>query len=252
MVQEGSLQTSIIDKIATIEFSHPLGNCFPAALLQQLTSFLQDLNRNDSVYAILLKSSGDGAFCAGASFDELLEVSNVDEGTRFFSGFANVINAMRKSNKIIVGRVHGKTVGGGIGLVAACDYALATVNSSIKLSELTLGIGPFVIAPAVERKMGLAAYSELALCATEWKSAYWAKEKGLFADVYKNIDGLDAALEGFCEKLSSFNPEALLEMKKALWHDTGHWGSLLYERAAISGSLILSNFSREALAKLKK
>lgn len=252
MAPEGSLQITIQDKIGTIEFSHPSGNCFPTALLQKLTKALEDFGKDTTVSVIVLRSSGDTTFCSGASFDELIAVSNPEEGLRFFSGFANVINAMRESPKLIVGRIQGKTVGGGVGIAAACDYALATINSSVKLSELSIGIGPFVIAPAVERKIGLAAFSDLSLCAVEWKNAYWAKEKGLYADVFKNIDGLDAAIETFCANLASFNPEALLEMKKALWHDTDHWSSLLYERAAISGTLVLSDFTKDALARFKK
>jgi methylglutaconyl-CoA hydratase len=168
------------------------------------------------------------------------------------SGFANVINAMRKCQKLIVGRIQGKTVGGGVGLAAACDYALATEAAAIKLSELSIGIGPFVIAPAVERKMGVAALAELTLEATNWKNAYWAKEKGLYARVFDSIKELDREVEIFTEKLASYNPQALYEMKKILWENTDSWDSLLNERAAISGELVLSDFTRNALNKFKK
>lgn len=252
MADTGTLTISTQNKIATVTFGHPAGNSFPAAQLQKLTEALENLSNDNAVCVIVLKSEGDGPFCAGASFDELLAVSNLGEGTRFFSGFANVINAMRKCSKLIIGRVQGKSVGGGVGLAAACDYTFATEQALIKLSELAIGIGPFVIAPAVERKMGLAALSELTLCATEWKSAYWAKEKGLYENVYKNTDIMDEALSDFTQKLASYNPEALSEMKKALWHDTEHWGTLLYERAAISGNLVLSDFTKNALNQFKK
>jgi methylglutaconyl-CoA hydratase len=248
----GSLYTSINNKIATVEFGHPASNSFPGELLQRLTDELNMLSNNDEVNVIVLKSEGDKAFCAGASFDELLAVSTFEEGSVFFSGFANVINAIRQSSKLIVGRIQGKAVGGGVGLAAACDYALATVNSAIKLSEFTIGIGPFVIAPAVERKMGKAALAELTLAADEWKNAYWAQEKGLYAKVFETIEDLDKELDIFTLKLAGYNPEALTEMKKVLWKGTEEWDSLLNNNAKISGKLVLSDFTRTALSKLKK
>lgn len=248
----GSLYTKIENKIATIEFGHPASNSFPNELLTRLANEFNTLSDNPNITVILLKSEGDGAFCAGASFDELLNISNLKEGTTFFSGFANVINAMRKCSKLIVGRIHGKAVGGGVGLVAACDYAMATVEGAVKLSELTIGIGPFVIAPAVERKIGKAAFSELTLAAYEWKNAYWAKEKGLYAKVFDKVEELDKELELFCSKLSDYNPEALVSMKKVLWEGTENWDKLLSKRAAVSGKLALSSFTTTALNKLKK
>lgn len=248
----GSLKTSIENKIATVEFGHPSGNSFPAGLLKQLTEEINSLGSNNAIILILLKSSGTGAFCAGASFDELLAVSNLEEGNRFFSGFAHLINAMRKCPKLIIGRIHGKTVGGGVGIAAACDYALATSNAAIKLSELAIGIGPFVIEPAVSRKIGKTAMAEMALEAHEWKKAEWAKDKGLYADLFETTADLDTAIAGLCTKLSSYNPEALYEMKKVFWEGTENWQTLLYERAAISGQLVLSDFTIKALQSFKK
>jgi methylglutaconyl-CoA hydratase len=250
--ENGSLYTSINNKIATIEFGHPASNSFPSVLLERLEKEIDKLSGDESVNVIILKSEGEKAFCAGASFDELMAIEDMQQGKVFFSGFANVINAMRKCKKLIVGRIQGKTVGGGVGLAAACDYALATEAAAIKLSELSIGIGPFVIAPAVERKIGVAALAELTLAATDWKNAYWAKEKGLFARVFDSIKELDREVEIFTEKLSSYNPQALYEMKKVLWEGTDSWDSLLQERAAISGELVLSDFTRKALNKFKK
>lgn len=250
--ENGSLYTNIEDKIATLEFGHPASNSFPSELLERLEKEIGMLSEDENVNVILLRSEGEKAFCAGASFDELIEINDLESGKKFFSGFANVINAMRTCKKLIVGRVHGKTVGGGVGLVAACDYAMATDAAAIKLSELSIGIGPFVIAPAVERKMGIDALAELSLAAHEWKNAYWAKEKGLYARVFENIKDLDKEIDIFTSKLASYNPDALAEMKKTLWRGTGNWEHLLYERAAISGELVLSDFTKQALAKFKK
>tara|TARA_R110000868_G_scaffold68720_3_gene203258 strand:- start:37566 stop:38333 length:768 start_codon:yes stop_codon:yes gene_type:complete len=249
---KGSLYTNIQDNIATIEFGHPASNSFVIELLERLTKEFNKISEDDTVNVIILKSEGDKAFCAGASFDELMAVSNLEEGKIFFSGFANVINAMRKCKKLIVGRVQGKTVGGGVGLAAACDYVFASVNASIRLSELTIGIAPFVIAPAVERKIGTAALSELSLSPTEWKSAYWAQEKGLFSKVFDHINELDKELDIFTNNLADYNPQALEDWKKVLWEHTDHWDIILSERAAITGKLVLSEFTKKALAKFSK
>jgi methylglutaconyl-CoA hydratase len=249
---KGSLGTTIDNKIATVEFGHPASNSFPSQLLNSLTEEINVLSGNKEVSVIVLRSLGKGAFCAGASFEELLAVSNQVEGTIFFSGFANLINAMRKCSKIIVGRIHGKAVGGGVGIAAACDYAFATVDSSIKLSELAIGIGPFVIEPAVSRKIGKSAMSEMTLAAHEWKNADWAQQKGLYAKVMQDQVELDIDLGHFTEKLASYNPKALEEMKKVIWEGTNHWDVLLIERASVSGQLVLSDFCKNALSQFKK
>ncbi len=249
---EGSLYTNIVNRIATIEFGHPASNSFPSVLLDRLTKELQRVSMVDGVNVIILKSEGEKAFCAGASFDELVAIDNFEDGKRFFSGFANVINAMRTCSKLIIGSVQGKAVGGGVGIIAACDYVLATEAASIKLSELTIGIGPFVIAPAVERKIGVAGLAELTLAATEWKNAYWAKEKGLFAKVFDTKNELTKETEILAEKLASYNPDAITKMKKVLWEGTENWNNLLLERAEITGKLVLSDFTKKALSKFKK
>lgn len=249
---QGSLYTSIQNKVATVEFGHPASNSFVSTLLQRLADEFKTLSDNPEVSVIVLKSEGERAFCAGASFDELVAISDLSEGKSFFSGFAKVINAMRICKQPIIGRVQGKTVGGGVGLAAACDYVHATEAASIKLSEITIGIAPLVIAPAVERKIGKAALAEMSLSPSEWKSAYWAQEKGLFSKVYENITEMDKSLEVHTEKLASYNPKALVEMKKILWEGTEAWETLLTDRAAASGRLALSSETKAALDKFKK
>ena len=247
----GSLGTSFQNTIATVQFGHPASNSFPRQLLDRLTSEINSLSRNENVSLIILKSEGAKTFCSGASFDELLKVENEEQGIEFFSGFAHLLNAMRNCNKIIIGRVQGKAVGGGVGIISACDYVFATPQSDIKLSELAIGIGPFVIEPAVSRKIGKTAMTEMTLGAHEWKSADWAFEKGLFS-VLCETENLDAEVKSFAVKLSSYNPDALYEMKKIIWEGTETWESLLFERAAITGKLVLSDFSRNALLQFKK
>lgn len=249
---EGTVSLEIKERIGIIRFYHPASNSFPSNQLQLLTDTISNLNKEKSISVIVLQSEGEGAFCAGASFDELLQVSNLEEGNRFFSGFANVINAMRKSNKLIVGRIHGKAVGGGVGIMAACDYVFGTEKVAVKLSELAIGIGPFVIEPAVSKKIGITAMAEMTLAATEWKSAKWAFEKGLITKLYASTEEMDEALTQFANQLSSYNPEALYEMKKVIWNGTENWDHLLYERAAISGRLVLSDFTKNALNQFKK
>ena len=235
----------------TIEFFHPSSNSLPSAILNDLAKTINDIGIDHRVKVIILRSAGDRAFCAGASFDELMAISNVNEGTRFFSGFANVINAMRKCHKLIIGRVQGKAVGGAVGVIAATDYAIATEDSAIKLSELAVGIGPFVVGPAVERKIGVAGYSQLAIDASQWRSAEWAKRHGLYAELYNTIQEVDDSVASLADRLAHSSPEAMSQLKKVFWSGTEHWDSLLSERAAISGRLVLSDFTRDAINKFK-
>ena len=246
----GFIDVQIENAIATITFSHPASNSFPSDLLQKLTDQVNQISGNSEVNIIILQSEGT-AFCAGASFDELLEINDFEKGKKFFSGFANVINAMRKCSKIIIGKVQGKAVGGGVGLIAACDFAYAYQDAAIKLSEIAIGIGPFVIEPAVSRKIGKIAMTEMTLQPNIWQSADWAKEKGLYADIFDSQDEVTEATKKLAKKLASYNPEALAEMKKVFWQGTENWDELLYERAAISGKLVLSDFTREALNQFK-
>ncbi len=181
---EGYVSHEIEHGIATIEFFHPSSNSLPAAILSDLAKTINDIGIDNRVKVIVLRSAGEGAFCAGASFDELMAITNEVEGKKFFSGFAHVINAMRKCHKLIIGRVQGKTVGGGVGLIAATDYTIASESASIKLSELAIGIGPFVVGPAVERKIGTSGFAQLAIDATEWRSSEWAKRHGLYSEVH--------------------------------------------------------------------
>lgn len=224
----------------------------PSALLRELALHIRQAGADRSSRVIVLKSAGEKTFCAGASFDELLSVSNETEGLAFFMGFAQVINAMRNCPKMVIGRVQGKCVGGGVGLAASTDYCLATVKADVKLSELAVGIGPFVVGPAVERKLGGAAFAQLAIDATHWRSAHWAHTHGLFASVLDDIPALDKAVDELATSLEHSSPEAMAELKKICWQGTGHWDQLLAERAAISGRLILSDYSRDALAQFKK
>ncbi len=250
--QSGTIVVSEKNQVATISFYHPASNSFPSSLLMNLASVISDFDHREDIHVLVLKSEGEKAFCAGASFDELLSIDNDEKGKAFFSGFAHVILAMRKSSKIIVGRVQGKTVGGGVGLAAACDYVFASKDASIKLSEIAIGIGPFVIEPAVTRKIGLPALAEMTLNPEQWKSAEWAKQHQLFNEVCENIEELDKLVENYTTRLASYNPMALYEMKKVLWQNTEHWEQLLFERAKISGSLVLSDFTKNALNKFKQ
>jgi methylglutaconyl-CoA hydratase len=245
------VKQNIEKNIATIEFFHPEQNSLPGNILAQLAQAIAEAGNNDDVKVIILKSGGDRTFCAGASFKELISIDDAGTGKVFFSGFANVINAMRQCPKFIVGRIQGKTVGGGVGIAAATDYCMATKFAAIKLSELNVGIGPFVVSPAIERKIGVSAMSQIAIDANNFYEAEWARSKGLFANVYETIEEMDAAVEAFAKHLCTYNPEAMLEMKKIFWKGTDDWDNLLTERAAISGRLVLSDFTKETLKKFK-
>lgn len=248
---DGYVRSSIELGIATIEFYHPSSNALPGEILNDLAKTINDIGIDDRVKVIILRSAGDRAFCAGASFDELVAIQNEADGKKFFSGFANVINAMRKCHKFIIGRVQGKAVGGGVGLIAATDYTIAIEDASVKLSELAIGIGPFVVGPAVERKIGLSSFSQLAIDATEWRSAEWAKKHGLYAELHSNMEEVDDAVKSLANRLSHSSPEAMAQLKKVFWQGTEHWDTLLSERATISGRLVLSEFTRNAINKFK-
>ena len=249
--QQGTVTTSVDQGIATISFYHPAHNSLPGKLLAKLRDAIDEAGTNDAVKVIILKSSGDRTFCAGASFDELIAIDNIENGKKFFMGFANVINACRKCSKLIIGRVQGKAVGGGVGVASATDYCFATKFAAVKLSELAVGIGPFVVGPAVERKLGTSAMTQLAYNATEWRSAEWACAKGLYASIYDNVEEMDLAVLELAQKLAQSNPEAMRMMKKAFWSGTENWDELLAERAATSGQLVLSDFTRSAIQKFK-
>ncbi len=247
----GTISTIINNGIAEITFFHPQSNSLPGILLMELAEAIEKAGNDSAVKIILLQSAGEKAFCAGASFDELVAIQNLEEGTKFFSGFAAVINAIRKAPKFVIARVQGKAVGGGVGIACAADYTFALESASVKLSELAVGIGPFVVGPAVERKIGSSAFASLSINATEWQSAQWAKEKGMYAEIFDTIEAMDVAIQSLLGKLSSSNPEAMQALKKVFWTGTENWDSLLLERAKTSGTLVLSDFTKASIAKFK-
>ena len=237
--------------IATIEFGHPLSNSLPGKILQKLAETITELGNDNSVKVMVLKSFGEKSFCAGASFDELISIRDFETGQKFFSGFANVINACRKSPKLIIGRIQGKAVGGGVGIAAAVDYCFATKHAEVKLSELAVGIGPFVVGPVIERKIGLSAMSQLAINATQWRTADWAKKTGLYAEVFETEGEMDIEIAKLASTLATSNPEAMTKLKSIFWEGTDHWDQLLLERAEISGTLVLSEFTINAINSFK-
>lgn len=245
------VKTSINRQIASIEFFHPAHNSLPSDILAELATTITNVGENKEVLVIILKSGGDRTFCAGASFKELINIQDELTGEKFFSGFANVINAMRKCPKFIIGRIQGKVVGGGVGLASAMDYCLATKHAAIKLSELNIGIGPFVVGPAVKRKLGVSGMSQIAIDANSFYDAEWARQKGLYTQVFDSTEELDNAVQSFAENLCEYNPEAVKHMKQMFWRGTEDWDQLLMERAKISGKLVLSDFTKEKLKRFK-
>jgi methylglutaconyl-CoA hydratase len=237
--------------ITTIEFFHPQSNSLPHRILNDLATEIHDAGADRETRVIVLRSHGEKAFCAGASFEELTKIGNEKKGFEFFSGFANAINAMRKCPKFIIGRIHGRCVGGGVGLAAAVDYAIAAEGADIKLSELALGIGPFVVGPAVQRKIGLSSFSQLAIDAAMWRSADWARRKGLYSELHSSVENMDESIRRLSHSLSHSSPEAMSEMKKIFWQGAENWDELLAQRAETSGRLVLSQFTKEAIAKFK-
>jgi methylglutaconyl-CoA hydratase len=251
-MQEAYVHHTTVDGITTIEFFHPQKNSLPGDLLRELAATIRKVGTDANTKVIVLRSGGEKVFCSGASFDELIAIENEAQGLRFFSGFAEVINAMRTVPQLIIARIHGKCVGGGVGVAAAADYAIAVQGADVKLSELAVGIGPFVVGPAVERKLGVSAFSQLAIDASMWRPAEWAKQKGLFAELHDTAEGMDDSINRLAVTLAKSHPAAMQEMKQIFWKGTEHWDTLLLERAAISGRLILSEFSKNFIAAFKK
>lgn len=250
-IAEGSIRTEYHNGIATIEFHHPQSNSLPGRLLEAITHEVHGAGNDRDTRVIVLRSGGDRTFCAGASFDELLAIQTPEQGLHFFSGFAHLINAMRKCPKFIIVRVQGKCVGGGVGIAAAADYVIATEGADVRLSELAIGIGPFVVGPAVERKIGVGHFGSLAIDATRWRDAEWAKRKGLYSELHSNVVEMDESVQRLAAHLSHSNPEAMALLKQNLWRGTEHWDQLLPERAAMSGRLVLSPFARQAISALR-
>ena len=250
-LKEG-VSLSVDDRgVAYLTFAHPRSNSLPGAVLADLAATVRELGQRSDVKVVVLGSAGDRAFCAGASFDELVAISDEEAGLAFFMGFAHVINALRSIPQLVIGRVQGKAVGGGVGVAAATDYCLATQHAAIKLSELAVGIGPFVVGPAVERKLGVSAMSQLSIDASSWRSAQWACARGLYAEVLDDVAALDEAVDALAGRLASSNPDAMSALEQVFWSGTERWDTLLAERAAISGRLVLSDFTREAIQRFK-
>lgn len=252
MSTNGSITFTTDNHIGTIEFYHPKGNSLPGKLLRELAQTITDAGENEDIHVVIIKSRGDGAFCAGASFDELIAIDDFPTGKEFFMGFAMVLNAMRTCPKLIIVRVHGKTVGGGVGIASAGDYTFAREGASIKLSELALGIGPFVVGPAVERKVGTSAFAALSVDASSWYTSAWAENRGMFNKVYETTEELDSAVQGLAETLSGYSLDAMRELKAVLWKGTEDWDMLLEQRAEISGRLVLSDFTKNFIRKFKE
>ena len=249
---EAFVKSEIKNGIGYITFFHPQSNSMPGQQLRNLAAEVEKLGKDDQAKVIVIQSEGDKAFCAGASFDELISIKDMETGLKFFSGFAAVINAMRKAPKFVIARLQGKAVGGGVGIASAADYTFAVNAASIKLSELAVGIGPFVVGPAVERKVGTSAFCQLTINATEWQSAQWAKEKGLYAELFETVSEMDKGIETLAGKLAGSNPEAMAMLKKVMWEGTENWDQLLIERAGMSGKLVLSEFTVNAINNFKQ
>lgn len=251
-MENGFVKSEIKNGIGYVTFFHPQSNSLPGVLLRALAAEIEKVGNDTEAKVIVLQSDGDKAFCAGASFDELISIKDLETGKMFFSGFAGVINAMRKAPKFVLARVHGKAVGGGVGIASSADYTYAVEGAGVKLSELAVGIGPFVVGPAVERKVGKSAFCQLTINATEWQTAQWAKEKGLYAELFDSVEAMDKGIDELANRLAKSNPEAMAMLKKVMWEGTENWDTLLLERAAMSGKLVISEFTINAINKFKQ
>ena len=251
-MNEGHVTDQKEGGIATITFHHPRSNSLPANILAGIADSITNLGSDPTVRVIILKSEGPKAFCAGASFDELMAVTDKKAGEVFFSGFANIINAIRKADCFVIGRIHSHAVGGGVGLACAVDIAYATDKASCRLSELAIGIGPFVVGPAVERKVGTGTFGLLTATPATRRNADWCLQHGIYAEIFPTEAELDTHIDTHAQELAAYSPEAMRELKRIMWKGTEDWDTLLAERAAMSGKLVLSEFTKNAIDGFRK
>ena len=250
-MDNGFVNQELKNSISEITFGHPKSNSLPGEILELLAQTILNEGAKTEVKAILLKSGGEKAFCAGASFDELLSIDELENSKKFFGGFAKVLNAMRSCGKLVIVRVQGKTTGGGVGIACAADYCFATKDAALALTELNLGIGPFVIGPYVERKMGKSAYAAMSIDA-DFRSAEWCKQHDVYHSVSENIEMMDEEISKFLEKLSARSSDALSLIKKVSWEGTEHFEELMPERILMSASLILEDSAKKNIEKIKE
>jgi methylglutaconyl-CoA hydratase len=251
MDTNGKVTVSMVNHVASISFAHPKSNSLTVKMLKELTNTINAAAENQDVKVIVIRSEGEKTFSAGASFDELLQIKGFNSGKEYFMTFVRLFSAMRNCQKFIIARVQGKAVGGGVGIAAAADYTIALSEASVRLSELALGLGPFVVGPPIERKIGKTAFVTMSIDA-EWHDAFWAKQNGLFTKVFATINDLDEAVAALAKKIAACNPEAISEMKKVFWEDTENWDRLLEQRAEISGKLVLSDATKKYLSAYKE
>ncbi len=250
-MNNGFVTSEIKNNISEITFGTPKSNSLPGEILEKLAQTILECGKDQNVKAILLQSEGEKSFCAGASFDELLEIEELEKSKIFFGGFAKVLNAMRSCGKLVIVRVQGKTTGGGVGIACAADYCFGTTDSALALTELNLGIGPFVIGPFVERKIGKSAYSAMSIDA-DFRSAEWCERHDIYQSVSENIPEMDSKIEKFLEVLSNRSSDALALIKKVSWEGTEHFDQLMPERILMSASLILEDSAKENIGKIKE
>ncbi|MGB9663666.1 MAG: enoyl-CoA hydratase/isomerase family protein [Ignavibacteria bacterium] len=249
MAENEIVTSEIKDKVCTISFFNPKGNSLSTLHLLRLTKEFNDVNYNENVNVVVLRSGGDGAFCGGASIDELVKFDRFEKAKEFFFAFGKLLLTIIRCQKPVIARVHGKIVGGGIGLVSACDYSIAKKDASLRLSELTIGIGPFVISPFVIRKIGISAFTHLSLD-TQWRDAEWGKIFGLYSKVVETNEQLDEEVYKLASDLSKFSMNSLIKLKEILWEKTENWDQLIDERAEISARLILAEIASGRLQKI--
>jgi methylglutaconyl-CoA hydratase len=243
----GFINYNIKDSVLHLEFGHPLGNSLPSNLLSGLKNSITTASTDDSIKVILLKSSGN-SFCGGASFNELVKIDNLEDATEFFMGFANLMLAIKECPKPVVAKVHGKSVGGGLGIIAASDWAIGTEKSSIRLSEISIGIGPFTIGPVLVRKIGVGNFQRLSLSA-DWIDSNWGLNSGLFQEIC-NSDALETVTESRIEHFKKLDPISFAENKKLMWSFSDITEDSLRVKASNVSKLLLNQNTQSILKSL--
>lgn len=203
--------------VAQITLNRPeVRNAFDDTLIQSLTKAFTRLGKDANVRVIILRAEGS-AFCAGADLNWMQRSVDFSfsENVQDAHHLAAMLKAIYDCPKPVIARVHGAAFGGGVGLVAACDIALATESAKFCLSETRLGLIPAVISPFVVPKIGQTAARRYFLTA-EVFSATQAAHLNLVTEVASDEAALDALLAKIVGAILANGPEALSQSKVLL------------------------------------
>lgn len=216
-----TLQIELRDEVLTVTLDRPdVHNAFNDELIHEAIDLFSNIDPG-AARVLVLRGSGKN-FCAGADLNWMSRMVSYtrDENIRDSSLLAKMFALMNDCPVPVVGRIHGAAIGGGVGLVAVCDVAIASSDTKFGLSEVKLGILPAVISPYVIAKIGETHARALFLTGERFE-AERAMRIGLVHRVVDSVAELDAAVYETVTQLKTSGPEAVRECKKLIAHVAG-------------------------------